>query len=138
MVLATSILLTTTTIISGGLSTQFIESYSYIIFAAVGLYYLFYPLLGLLGEKWMRYKVILVGVMLTFVGFLIILVTLVTIYFINLNRIVVVCICLVVSALYFFGYGLYEANVIQFGTDQLQFAPSQELSSFVYWVLYMY
>ena len=138
VVLATSILLTTTTIISGGLSTHFIESYSYIIFAAAGLYYLFYPLLGLLGKKWMRYKVILVGVMLTFVGFLIILVTLVTIYFINLNRIVVVCICLVVSALYFFGYGLYEANVIQFGTDQLQFAPSQDLSSFVYWVLYMY
>ena len=138
VVLATSILLTTTTIISGGLSTHFIESYTYIIFAAAGLYYLFYPLLGLLGEKWMRYKVILVGVMLTFVGFLIILVTLVTIYFINLNRIVVVCICLVVSALYFFGYGLYEANVIQFGTDQLQFAPSQDLSSFVYWVLYMY
>ena len=27
--------------------------------------------------------------------------------------------------------------MIQFGTDQLQFAPSQQLSSFVYWVLYM-
>ena len=113
MVLATSILLTTTTIISGGLSTQFIESYSYIILAAVGLHYLFYPLLGLLGEKWMRYKVILVGVMLTFVGFLIILVTLVAIHLINLNKIVVVCICLFGSSFYFFGYGLYEANVIQ-------------------------
>ena len=138
VVLATSILLTTTTIISGGLSTQFIESYSYIIFAAVGLHYLFYPLLGLLGEKWMRYKVVLVGIILTFVGFIIILVTLVAIHFINLNKIVVVCICLFGSSFYFFGYGLYEANVIQFGTDQLQFAPSQELSSFVYWVLYIY
>ena len=37
----------------------------------------------------------------------------------------------------FLGYGIFEANVIQFGTDQLQFAPSQELSCFVYWVLYM-
>ena len=27
--------------------------------------------------------------------------------------------------------------MIQFGTDQLQFAQSQELSSFVYWTLYM-
>ena len=27
--------------------------------------------------------------------------------------------------------------MIQFGIDQLQFAPSQQLSSFVYWVLYM-
>ena len=138
VVLATSILLTTTTIISGGLSTQFIDSYSYIIFATVGLHYLFYPLLGLLGEKWMRYKVILVGIILTSVGFLIILVTLVTIHFINLNGVVVVCICLFGSAFYFIGYGLYEANIIQFGTDQLQFASSQELSSFVYWVLYIY
>ena len=37
-----------------------------------------------------------------------------------------------------FGYGIFEANVIQFGTDQLQFAPSQELSSFVYWVFYLF
>ena len=36
-----------------------------------------------------------------------------------------------------FGHGLFKANVIQFDTDQLQFAPSQQLSSFVYWVLYM-
>ena len=138
VVLATSILLTTTTIITGGLSTQFIENYSYVIFVAVGLHYLFYPLLGLVGEKWMRYKVILVGIILTFVGFLIILVTLLTIHFINLNKTVVVCISLVLSAFYFFGYGLYAANAIQFGTDQLQFVSSQELSSFVYWALYMY
>ena len=32
---------------------------------------------------------------------------------------------------------MFEANVIQFGTDQLQFSPSEELSSFIYWLLYM-
>ena len=59
VVLATNILLSTTTILSG-LSTNFIDHYSYVIFAVVGLYYLLYPYLGLLGEKWMRYKILLV------------------------------------------------------------------------------
>ena len=137
MVLATSILLSTIIILSGVLSTDFIYHYSYVLYAVVGLYYLSYPLLGLLGEKWMRYKVLLVGIILIFIGFLISIVTLVSLYFVHLNRIVVIGICLVLSFPYFFGYGIFEANMIQVGTDQLQFAPSQELSSFVYWVLYM-
>ena len=135
VVLAMSMLQTTVTII--GLSANFIDYYSYGIFAAIGLHYLSYPLLGLLGEKWMRYKVILVGIILMFVGFFIGIVTLVTLYFLHLNVISAAGISLVVSFPFFFGYGIFEANVIQFGTDQLQFAPSQQLSSFVYWVLYM-
>ena len=123
--------------LSGGLSTNFIDHYSYVIFAVVGLHYLFYPLLGLLGEKWMRYKVLLVGIILIFVGFFISIVTLVILYFVHLNSITVVGICIVVSFPFFFGYGIFKANMIQFGVDQLQFAPSEELSSFVYWVLYM-
>ena len=136
VVLTTSILLSTTTIM-GGLLTKLIENFSYVIVAAVGLYYISYPLLGLLGEKWIRYKVLLIGIILLSVGFFISMATLVTLYFVHLNSIAVVGICLVVSFPYFFGYGIFQANVIQFGTDQLQFAPSQELSSFVYWVLYI-
>ena len=136
VVLATSILLSTTAII-GGLLTKLIENYSYITFAAIGLRYIFYPLLGLLGEKWMRYKVLLVGIILTFVGFFISMVILVALHFLHLNSIAVVGICLVLSFPYFFGYGIFQANVIQFGTDQLQFSPSRELSSFVYWVFYI-
>ena len=137
VLIVTSMLLISTTIITGGLSTNFIDNYSYAIFAAIGLHYLFYPLLGLLGEKWMRYKVILVGIKLMFVGFFIVIVTLVALNFTHLNDIAIVSICLVATFPYFLGYGIFEANVIQFGTDQLQFAPSQELCSFVYWVLYM-
>ena len=136
-VLATSMLLISTTIISGGLSTNFIDNYSYAIFAVIGLHYLSYPLLGLLGEKWMRYKVILAGIILMFGGFFIAMVTLVTLYFMHLSDIVVVSICLFATFPYFLGYGIFEANVIQFGTDQLRFAPSQKLSSFVYWRLYI-
>ena len=137
VVVATSMLLISTTIITGGLSTNFIDSYSYVIFAAIGFHYLSYPLLGLLGEKWMRYKVILVGIILMLGGFFIVVVTLVTLYFVHLSDIVVVSICLFATFPYFLGYGIFEANVIQFGTDQLQSATSQELSSFVYWFLYM-
>ena len=125
VVVATSMLLISTTIITGGLSTNFIDNYSYVIFAAIGLHYLSYPLLGLLGEKWMRYNVILVGIMLMFGGFFIFVVTLVTLYFVHLSDIVVVSICLVITFPYFLGYGIFEANVIQFGTDQLQSATSQ-------------
>ena len=137
VVLATSMLLTTSIIISGGFSTNFFDNYSYLIFAIVGLNYLSYPLLGLLGEKWMRYKVILVGIILIFIGFFIAMVILVTLYFVHINGIAVSGICSVAGFPFFFGYGIFEANVIQFGTDQLQFAPSQQLSSFVYWVLYL-
>ena len=87
VVLATSILLSTTIILSGGLSTNFIDYYSYVIYAVVSLHYLSYPLFGLLGEKWMRYKVLLVGIILMFVGFFITVFALVTLYFIHLNSI---------------------------------------------------
>ena len=136
VVLVTSILLTTSNLISGGLSTNFVDNYSYAIFAAISFSFFIYPLLGLLGEKWMRYKVMMVGIILMLVGFAIAIVTFVILNFVHLNKIAVVGICLVVSFPFFFGYGVFEANMIQFGTDQLQFAPSQELSSFVYWVLY--
>ena len=100
-VLATSMSLISTTIISGGLSTNFIDNYSYAIFAVIGLHYLSYPLLGLLGEKWMRYKVILVGIILMFAGFFIAMVTLVTLYSVHLNDIAVVSICLVATFPFF-------------------------------------
>ena len=137
VVMTTSMLLITTRILSGGLSSNFIDNYLYVIFVVTELHYLSYPLLGLLGEKWMRYKVLLVGIILIFVGFFIGMVTLVILYFAHLNGVAVVGICLVLSFPFFFGYGIFEANVIQLGTDQLQFAPSQQLSSFVYWILYM-
>ena len=138
LVLVISILLANIIIISGGLSTHFIDKYSFLIFAAIGLYYLFYPILGLLGEKWMRYKVMIIGIVLICVGFVIITVCSVGLYFIQLNNITAVTLSITVTSPFFLGYGLFEANVIQFGTDQLQFSSSEELSSFIYWFLYMY
>ena len=138
VVLVISILQTNITIISGALSTHFVDKYTFLIFAAIGLYYIFYPILGLLGEKWMRYKVLLIGMVLICVGFVIITVSLVGLYLLHLDSITAVILLTTLSCPFFLGYGLFQANVIQFGTDQLQFSPSEELSSFIYWLLYMY
>ena len=137
LVLVISILLANIVIISGALSTYFTDKHSCLIFAAVGLYYLFYPILGLLGEKWMRYKVMIIGIALTCVGFVIITVCSVGLYFIQFDSITAVTLSITVTFPFFLGYGLFQANVIQFGTDQLQFSTSEELSSFIYWLLYM-
>ena len=51
----------------------------------------------------------------------------------------VTAVVLAVTAVFtFLGLCLFVANIIQFGTDQLQFAPSEELSSFVYWFSWIY
>ena len=130
--------MTTVIVITGALSNVFISDFSYIIFAVIGLYYLFYPLLGLLGEKWMRYKVMMVGTIMICAGFILVLITLFFVYMKSVNSTQAVIIALDISCPYFLGQGIFGANVIQFGTDQLQFAPSEELSSFVYWFLYFY
>ena len=135
LVLVISILLANITIIYGALSTHFIDRYFFLIFAAIGLYYLFYPMLGLLGEKWMRYKVIKIGIVLICVGFVIITISLVGLYFLQLNSITTLILSTTLACPFFLGYGLFQANVIQFGIDQLQFSPSEELSSFIYWFL---
>ena len=80
----------------------------------------------------------LIGMILICVGFVIITVSSVVLYFIHLNSITVVILSLTLSSSFFLGYGLFQANVIQFGTDQLQFSASEEYSSFIYWFSYMY
>ena len=37
--------------------------------------------------------------------------------------------------IYVFGFGLFVGNIIQFGTDQLQFAPSHQLAAFARWFI---
>ena len=138
IVLLWGLLMTTVIVITGALSNVFISDFSYIIFAVIGLYYLFYPLLGLLGEKWMRYRVMIIGSIIICFGFITVLISLLFVYMKSVQSTQAVIIALVVSCPYFLGQGIFGANVIQFGTDQLQFAPSEELSSFVYWFLYLY
>ena len=108
------------------------------IFAVIGLYYLFYPLFGLLGEKWVRYKVMMAGSIMLCVGFVMVLISMIIMYLNDIHGTKSVIIVLVGTFPFFIGQGIFEANVIQFGTDQLRFSSSEEFSSFVYWFLYIY
>ena len=138
VVLIWSLLQTSVIVIIGGLSNVFITQFSYIIFAVIGLYYLFYPLFGLLGEKWVRYKVMMTGSILLCVGFIMVLISLIIVYLFDIHGFKAVLIALFVTFPFFIGQGIFEANVIQFGTDQLRFSSSGEFSSFVYWFLFVY
>ena len=104
--------------------------------------YLMYPVAGLVAEVyWTRYKVMVVGTALATFGIFIVapsLVLLTVIYNVtdnglNLPSVPFLVFSCVGVILYEFGLGMFSANAIQFGTDQLQFPSSKKLSIFVYW-----
>ena len=112
--------------------------------------YLLYPFAGLAAETyWSRYRVMIVGTVLAFIGIMIATPSIgIATYTAHDN-------CTIGSdahnciqgsaslfalipgfsgmAIYRIGLGLFEANVIQFGSDQLLFASSEKLSVFVSW-----
>ena len=115
-----------------------------LIFAIFAIVCLSFPFLGLLGEKWMRYKVIIIGYLILSISYIFLILSEVVIllirifksqYFITKPHLIIITVTAVFT---FLGLCLFVANIIQFGTDQLQFAPSEELSSFVYWFVWVY
>ena len=122
------------------------------IFVADGLGYLLYPVAGLVAEVyWSRYKFMIAGTLCSFIGILIATPSLAGATYYdcksNLSNTTTPCSIDVVAGssqsftyfgivgviVYRVGLGLFEANAIQFGADQLQFAPNDKLSVFVYW-----
>ena len=116
--------------------------------------FLLYPLSGLLAETLTtRFKVMIAGTVLAVIGLtgIIIFVTIGSIEIFNQNKsqankhfdyfdvvkrydsIVPFFIGFVI---YLFGLSIFEANAIQFGTDQLQFANNDEFSKFVHWYVW--
>ena len=101
---------------------------------------LLYPVAGLLAETLLtRYKVMMIGTVITVIGLALVLLSTISgtvlIYkrggFSFYPSIYIPVIPGFI--IYHFGLGLFEANAIQFGTDQLQFASNEELSKFVHW-----
>ena len=110
--------------------------------------FLLYPVAGLMGEVCLsRYKLMIVGTIVALIGLFIAVPTVAMVvinklkgdYFeetckknecLDYPFLVPACVGLVI---YQFGLGLFEANAIQFGTDQLQFASNDKLSVFVNW-----
>ena len=131
------------------LFVSIIPSFLYLFIAVSvvqAVVYLLYPVAGLMGEVCLsRYKLMIVGTILALLGIFIAVPTL-TMAVINKGDffeetckknectdyplLVPACVGLVI---YQFGLALFEANAIQFGTDQLQFASNEKLSVFVNW-----
>ena len=98
--------------------------------------FLFFPVLRYLGERWTRYKVIIVSVSImatTYMMSLILLIIIVTPDVHHGIRSTIEYLYTVTILINLFGFGLFVGNIIQFGTDQLQFAPSQYLAAFSRW-----
>ena len=101
--------------------------------------YLLYPLLGWLSDVYFtRYKVIRLTIIImcvvatVFTGISTACVLDVTITT-NLKGIIVLTVVLPFLLLAVLSLGLFEANVIQLGMDQLLEASSDQLSSFIHW-----
>ena len=102
--------------------------------------YLFYPLLGWLSDVYFtRYKVIrLAFIIMTSTAFGGFIVTLSVLLDINIvhhkTETIIVMVLITVGFLsVLLSLGLFEANAIQFGMDQLLESSSNQLSSFVHW-----
>ena len=98
---------------------------------------LFSPLYGLIGEYWMRAKVLLFAAMSLMLSTAVIVV-------IGIIQLLAVSYTftnyMYVAAMYifYFGHSLYFMNLMQFACDQFQFAPSSdELRNFVYWYFWI-
>ena len=123
--------------------------------ATAALTHLFYPVAGLMGELlWTRYKVIICGNCIMLCG-LVLYIAVATLTIIrpdlpppfgNVSSInstelfedsadgKALGVMILISYFVFqSGLGFFEANAIQFGLDQLQFASSTALSVFVHW-----
>ena len=99
-----------------------------------GLVFISYPLIGLLADiKLTRYQMICLSCWLLFVSHAIlsilsILVSTDTIIFYSVGVVLVLTFSLAIV-----GKGMFESTVIQFGTDQMIEASSNQLSTFIHW-----
>ena len=97
---------------------------------AIYSYFLLYPFLALLGDRFIRYRVVLVGTILIAIG----TVTVFFWHFVPYHSNSVITLLFYASFLpFYFGAALFESNIIQLGTDQLLFASSNQLRYYIYW-----
>ena len=127
----------TTILLSNQFPTVFnnLSLVTYVIMIALTL---LFPVLGLLGEKWTRYKILMIASLTMCISCTIMLGIITITDLIGINDTVLAILLVITSSPYFFGFILFLANLISFGTDQLQFSPSQELGNLVYWIFWPY
>ena len=115
---------------------------------------LLYPVSGLLAETLTtRFKVMIGGTVLAVIGLTGVIISVIIgsieifnqnksqanknfDYFDPVKRYDSVVPLVIGFIIYLFGLSIFEANAIQFGTDQLQFANNEEFSKFVHWYVW--
>lgn len=132
----------------GDTTSDILRKMLVIVSTAQCISYLLYPLFGLITEiYWSRHKVMVTGTVLVFIGLLIATPSLATASFDNCTNLkwynmhscdiqltpYGISFSIVSVVVYQVGLGLFEANAIQFGVDQLQFASNDQVSIFVNW-----
>ena len=92
--------------------------------------YIFFPFLGLLADVYIgRYRAILIGVILSFVSWIIIGLAFILHSYYGFLRTLWI---LPVFILHFIGFISFTANIIQYNIDQLIGASAKELSTMIY------
>ena len=127
----------TTILLSNQFPTNFFNL-SPVMYVIMMVLNLVIPVLGLLGEKWTRYNVLMFGSVTMSISCTVVLGVIMLKQFIDISSTVLAIVLVITGCPYFFGLMLRLANMIQFGIDQLPFAPSEQLSSFVYWNFWPY
>ena len=109
------------------------------VFNFVDNVFLFYPVFGYIGEKWTRYYIIMTGVMIICgTAFLVaIIVISFGVQFFDAHQHAALSITALVVLSLMLSQGILGANFIQFGLDQMQSAPSQELASYARWSVFV-
>ena len=98
--------------------------------------YVFYPVLGYLGERFLRYKLLMIGIFLSSVSFSInmVLTTMILMARSGSDLQFYLCISyIIVSFPGTCGFGIFISNIAQFAASQIQFAPSADLAAFARW-----
>ena len=101
----------------------------------------FYPLLVYIGERVTRYKVLVAGIIIiNFAAF-----TVLGLFVLDFNteknkvfELLIAALKIVGLAIGVLGAGLFNANIIQFGTDQIQFGSSKDMVTFARWFMLFY
>ena len=94
-----------------------------------------YPVFGMVADVWCgRLKTLVIGTWITWVGALAVTICTASAKFMHVTSAAAAVV--VLQSVQQVGVGVFQANALQFGVDQLRDAPSEQLSSYVYWYIW--
>ena len=102
-----------------------------IVVCSQGILFLLYPLLGHLADVYLtRYHTLKCGLVILVTGGIAIVTVPISA---TVTYSIVAVLAPIIAAIMVIGVGLFEANAIQFGLDQLLEAPTPKLITFIHW-----